>query len=463
MKRILKIFGVALFLMVASGVFALGGLLGYLEWRDYSRIGGLIANTPDGPERMVRMAAYGNISGVRAYLRNGLDINVRNKTGNTALYAAAGTGEVGMVRFLLGHQPPPNLELGPAMSTPMLQAHSRGFDNIETLLRKAKAYDAVADYTLLDKSGYPYTFSGLRRAIEKEDLKAVEIFLANAAHWPWNELEPLFEDNPLLVAVKAGKLKIAKMLFDKGANPNVKDRGGEPLLFWAIRQGSLSVADLLFKQGADPNWGGSQSPLMLAVREKRADFVKLLIAKGAQLDYQDHNGDNAITNAARDRSSDLVQTLLEAGANPALHNRQGENPLVFALERNDLEAARKLAAKDVRFEKGNPKIVLMLSDAVYEENLETVRFLLEHGADPNADVPLGEGFPPLFTAARKSHLELTTLLLKAGADPRRPFQIPVRGEIKTATALDVANGSVPGYGDGSTEEIKSLLSDTPSR
>jgi ankyrin repeat protein len=55
--------------------------------------------------------------------------------------------------------------------------------------------------------------------------------------------------------------------------------------------------------------------------------------------------------------------------------------------------------------------------AVIQGRLEVAGWLLDAGADPNAD---GEdSFTPLHEAVLHSHLEIVRLLLRRGADPRR--------------------------------------------
>jgi uncharacterized protein len=57
-----------------------------------------------------------------------------------------------------------------------------------------------------------------------------------------------------------------------------------------------------------------------------------------------------------------------------------------------------------------------LTGAVASGHAEIVRWLLEHGANPNHRY--GEGYSPLLTAAANGQLEILTLLLAHGADPQ---------------------------------------------
>ncbi|MEH1852016.1 MAG: ankyrin repeat domain-containing protein [Nostoc sp.] len=79
-----------------------------------------------------------------------------------------------------------------------------------------------------------------------------------------------------------------------------------------------------------------------------------------------------------------------------------------------------------------------LTEAIYEENIEIVRILLESGADRS--IPeYGEVLPLLTIAAGKGNLEIVQLLVKAGADVNQIAQS------SGAFALDSAAGG--GYED----------------
>ena len=56
-----------------------------------------------------------------------------------------------------------------------------------------------------------------------------------------------------------------------------------------------------------------------------------------------------------------------------------------------------------------------LNDSAKQGDADTVRALLEAGADPN--VANKGGFTPLYWATRAGHVDVVTVLLEAGADP----------------------------------------------
>ena len=59
---------------------------------------------------------------------------------------------------------------------------------------------------------------------------------------------------PLLRAAKSGHEEVAKLLFEKGANPHPKDKHGHTPLSYAVCYRHEAVVKLLLGNGADPDY-----------------------------------------------------------------------------------------------------------------------------------------------------------------------------------------------------------------
>ncbi|KAL7934265.1 hypothetical protein V8C35DRAFT_302163 [Trichoderma chlorosporum] len=144
-------------------------------------------------------------------------------------------------------------------------------------------------------------------------------------------------------------------------HPEIEEEEEMTLLTWAIAQPQKKVSShliqILLERGAKVNIGtkiSGTTPLMLAVRERRPDIVKLLLLEGADVDAMDFLGrtpmamvthlsgdvaiqmmasllaaepskdDGSLHNAARDLNLAAVKVLMEAGHDPdfpsPLHN-----------------------------------------------------------------------------------------------------------------------------------------------
>ena len=131
---------------------------------------------------------------------------------------------------------------------------------------------------------------------------------------------------PLSRAVESGDIEVARLLLDKGANPNINDMGLTPFLLAAgvgpgnrggtglAAQGAAGGAantalmDLLLEHGADvnaqvtgtktysmrvsraPSANESLSALHVAVQAGRTDLVRYLVQKGANPELADASG-----------------------------------------------------------------------------------------------------------------------------------------------------------------------------
>ena len=120
---------------------------------------------------------------------------------------------------------------------------------------------------------------------------------------------------PLISAAdnKAG----AKLLLDRGGNPNTADESGNTPLHTAALRDNQDMVKLLMDRGAVPNVVGEKgvTPLHLAARNGHSDVVQLLICGGADSNKTDDEGRTPLSEAGYTR---LMNILLEAGADAAL-------------------------------------------------------------------------------------------------------------------------------------------------
>ena len=112
-------------------------------------------------------------------------------------------------------------------------------------------------------------------------------------------------------------------------------------LHLAAEGGHYLAAKTLIESGADINLkryygsGYGDPPLHLAVRNRRAKLITLLLRRGADADAQsDDDGDTALHLAARRpdaaENAGLIAFLLDAGADPNIRNDDGWRPLDLA-------------------------------------------------------------------------------------------------------------------------------------
>jgi ankyrin repeat protein len=165
-------------------------------------------------------------------------------------------------------------------------------------------------------------------------------------------------DTPLAVALQYEKLAIARLLLEKGANPNLVDESGtRPLLVAAFRD-RLEEVKLLLEYKADPNvsddWAGT--PLFYARKHGNRAMEELLLKSGARPDFR--APEPPLVAAARAGDLARVSALLAGGARPNVADADGLTPYLHAQRRHDENMMQLLVKSGA-----NPRFAPALSRA----------------------------------------------------------------------------------------------------
>jgi ankyrin repeat protein len=261
------------------------------------------------------------------------------------------------------------------------------------------------------------------QAVESNQFEVVQKLLqagAPVSARDGNGVTPLMQ-----AAVYAGP-EVMRLLLSRGADPNAANEAGSTALMWSI--GDMSKVRILVDTGADVNArfpGTGVTPLTLAARHTgSAPIVKLLIAKGADINAVEKSGLNAVAIAASAGNTEVLRLLLDKGVSTDV--RQTERIFEIPnLGSEILEAVAKGATRRVQASTA-------LMAAVASDDPEVVKLLLNKTPDVNAAT--ATGVTALFLASPKGNSEIVRLLLEAGADPN------VRDE-RGFTPLILASGS----------------------
>lgn len=139
---------------------------------------------------------------------------------------------------------------------------------------------------------------------------------------------------PLLVALKNNQSGVAKLLLEKGANPNLPDKDGNLPLHYAVKNKDLELTRSLAAVTQDLNKVGAyaESHLLMAAKQGNHALVKVLLAKGADADVADKDGNLPLHRALRGNNVELVADLIAATKNLNKSGSINETPLLIAIK-----------------------------------------------------------------------------------------------------------------------------------
>jgi len=216
-------------------------------------------------------------------------------------------------------------------------------------------------------------------------------------------------------AVLRGERDLVRQLLAVGVNPNRPSAlpfGARPLVS-AVERGDVELVRVLLEGGANPDLRGhGHTALGMAAMRGHARIAAMLLAAGAQPDLKGADGNTPLFLAARFDHADTVRALLAAGADARVPSRGFSEPMPLF----DLFVAEQrphFARFDLRVHDFNG--LTPLGVAALENNLASLRALLDSGADANFR-DRGK-LPPIFYAIFRRHRAATDLLLAHGADP----------------------------------------------
>ena len=210
-------------------------------------------------------------------------------------------------------------------------------------------------------------------------------------------------------AVDFENKEIAISLINNGANVNVKDNKGMTPLHLASSKNSLT--------GLLPTSCKTPPRRQIDRNQETKDTIGLLIAKGADVNAKNNQGETPLHGVKR---TDIAELLIPKGAQVNAKNNSGMTPLDIAFKSQPDDMAELLISKGAKFSDNeinsrNKEGISPLHFAVkisrYQYGKDLTKWLIGKGADVNARAK--DGKTPLHFAYRK---EVAELLIAKGAD-----------------------------------------------
>ena len=259
----------------------------------------------------IKAARIGDAAKVDQFLRGGMDINAKNKSGNTALMEACASGHVEIINLLLDRKADPAITNNIGETATSKAIRSRQYKSIQLLGdRKALQADGLIGESILHAD--PEFVEGVFQGVPDEVRKKI---LAELLH----------------LACLSGSTEMVKLFLDKGADPN--QNKGLPLCVCSGVQGApVEAVELLLASGADPNLWDKESALVSASDANRPDVVSLIVGEGGKGECARGERANCFDGRGGGRllQRSLVKILLNKGADVNVKNKSGYTALAIA-------------------------------------------------------------------------------------------------------------------------------------
>jgi ankyrin repeat protein len=416
----------------------------------------LLSAASPSTEFLFEAAGNGDIDRVRALLEQGADANAAQGDGMSVLHHAARSGNATLAELLI--EKGANVEAKTRLGDyrPLHVASGSGRSAVVAILLAAGAEvnalttTGAAPLHFAAASGSADTVAALLGAGADVDVRepvwGQTPLMFAAAAGRTEAIEALLEKgaNPALTATVVDVVERDKA--DRAERRNRNERiSAERDPNAAAKLKEREEAE---KRGNEPeplNYAGqvgSQgglTPLLLAAREGHAEAALALLKGGADVNQvSEGTGLSPMLIATINGHFDLAMLLFEKGADPKIASHAGDTPLHAALNMHWAPKAR------------HPQpVAYMQQKTTYLEMMER---LLKAGVDPNARLTntlwyttynrdlLGvdrTGATPFWRAAYALDIEAMRLLLRHGADPTLPtIKVPERVDEEAGGAGD---------------------------
>ena len=255
----------------------------------------------------------------------------------------------------------------------------------------------------------------------------------------------------LALAASCNDIEVMQCLLENGADVNRNNDGdlGYTPIEEAAREGNIEAITLLLEHHAEIDKGNTiaSNALIGACIGAHNDTLKFLLAKGANIDHTDNNGQTALhyicryakqwgglsittmmngasvqnENSRFSEHTIIFNTLLAHGADVNLKTAYGYTPLHLAAESGAAAFIQPLIDKEALINFQNAKGYAPLHAGADRGNFECCKILIEAGA--NIDVIDHDGFTPILGAVMAQNLDLVKLLVKKGAEKNTQAKI----------------------------------------
>ncbi|XP_063923686.1 uncharacterized protein LOC135137861 [Zophobas morio] len=213
-----------------------------------------------------------------------------------------------------------------------------------------------------------------------------------------------------------------KLLIERGIDVNAQNENGTTALHLTCLEGVYENVETLLNCAASINTTDKNNKNALhyasASRTVNPKIIKLLLNKGISVDCQHKNGTTPLQIACREGVYKNAETLLDSGAWLNMTDERNENALHYALASNKVnqKIIKLLLDKGINVNAQNKHGITALHIACLEGVYESVETLLDSGVSLDLTDESNQNALHYASASNKFNPNIIQLLLKKGMD-----------------------------------------------
>ncbi|ORX44704.1 ankyrin [Piromyces finnis] len=350
---------------------------------------------------------------VKLLLEYQSNINITNDKSYTPLHIAVLNDRIDTVRILLENQADVSAEDDDGNTPFILACQNQNQEIMELLL---EYHSDVHHKNKLYCTGLHYA----------KDQEMIRILLLNKANINEKNNKGDSLINILCYPKNKRNKKVKSTLnyiLDHGANINNVNNDNENALIIACKSGNLEIIDLLLSRSIDFNHinNNGDSALSLACKLQNLDIVnKLLSIKGINIDTVNNEGNTPFLIACKDNNTKIIDAFVMEHEDHINYNAKNLNedfPLYYAVYFSNINLIKILLDKKVNMyeEKGYNRFNPFIMACSNLGNEESLKLFIKYNIDINR--PNSIGLYPLVQACKSNKLNTVKILLQNGANP----------------------------------------------
>lgn len=399
-----------------------------------------------GQTALMGACGVGRLSLVTWLLSRNANISILDNDEESALHYAVRAGHFDVAQELITRHP--DLVTTEQAAQPLL-IWARGLPKMVRLLLDSKANPERTNdkqQTLINAA----TVDGLEEVMEI--LMERKVDLHHRDKWG---------ATPICDAIDYSRnARILRLLIDNGANlQDTVEESGSSLLHLGVNSTPEVLRILLeYTKELDLNQKNNfgRTPLLAASTKADIECLRLLVNAGADINIVDERGETALHNTIHWNLPDLRDLLLaQRDVEVNISSPYTGSPLHLACRKGQLESVRLLLDLGADIYQLNtatmycsPLVAALLqerseneSDDDISSQLQIVRLLINHGADVH-QIGRGAFYSPLAAACFGATSTAIDLLLDEGASPENPDPISGRLPLHFAAGSGIDNFQV---------------------